>query len=168
MNCRAFTLPREFTLVSISAVKNTKDDTPLHPQSCHQPHREVCGWHPSGGSHRWPHLVYEWRLVKKAQQRLHFLRRMRRAALPPAILPTFCGVEPAALLTASLWGQQRKSSVLLVSSHNHKKVTPHTPIADCSPCWPPERSSASFGAGPPGSAVVFCHMPSDCWTQIEH
>ena len=41
-------------------------------------------------------------LVKKAQQRLHFLRRMRRANLPPSALTTFYRGAIESILTSSL------------------------------------------------------------------
>ncbi|PWA28636.1 hypothetical protein CCH79_00019845 [Gambusia affinis] len=41
-------------------------------------------------------------LVKQAQQRLHFLRRMRRASLPPPILSTFHRGTIESLLTSSV------------------------------------------------------------------
>ncbi|XP_072251171.1 uncharacterized protein [Leuresthes tenuis] len=41
-------------------------------------------------------------LVKKAQQRLHFLRRMRRASLPPSALTTFYRGAIESILTSSL------------------------------------------------------------------
>ncbi|XP_055499383.1 brain mitochondrial carrier protein 1 isoform X1 [Leucoraja erinacea] len=41
-------------------------------------------------------------LVKKAQQRLHFLRRMRRADLPPSALTTFYRGAIESILTSSL------------------------------------------------------------------
>lgn len=41
-------------------------------------------------------------LVKKAQQRLHFLRRLRRADLPPSALTTFYRGAIESILTSSL------------------------------------------------------------------
>ncbi|KAF7643942.1 hypothetical protein LDENG_00230570, partial [Lucifuga dentata] len=44
-------------------------------------------------------------LVKKAQQRLHFLRRMRRSHLPPPILTTFYRSTIESIMTncISVW-----------------------------------------------------------------
>ncbi|XP_008431633.1 uncharacterized protein LOC103479143 [Poecilia reticulata] len=51
-------------------------------------------------------------LVKKAQQRLHFLRRMRRASLPSLILSTFYRGTIEILLTSSIsiWSGSCKAS----------------------------------------------------------
>ena len=51
-------------------------------------------------------------LVKKAQQRLHFLRRMRRVSLPPPILTTFYRGAIESLLTSciSVWFGACKAS----------------------------------------------------------
>ena len=51
-------------------------------------------------------------LAKKAQQRLHFLRRMRRASLPPPILTTFYRGTIESLLTSciSVWSGSCRAS----------------------------------------------------------
>lgn len=51
-------------------------------------------------------------LAKKGQQRLHFLRRMKRASLPPPILQTFYRGTIESLLTSciSIWAGNCKAS----------------------------------------------------------
>ncbi len=112
-------------------------------------------------------------LSKKAQQRLHFLRRLKRASLPPPILTTFyraplrvcwpaaslSGTGTAVLLTARpssrQWTRLQRSSVPL--SHPSWTFSLHDAPAKPTASWrtpptPPTVSSSSYhqdvGTGP--------------------
>ncbi len=103
-------------------------DPRLHCQVQLQPHHQVRWWHNSGRSHHPPltidsstvervsstkflgvHITEDltWTtntmsLSKKAQQRLHFLRRLKRASLPPPILTTFYRGTIESVLTSCI------------------------------------------------------------------
>lgn len=75
-------------------------------------------------------------LAKKAQQRLHFLRRMRRASFPPPILTTFYRGTIESLLTSciSVWSGSCRASdwkplqkVVRTAEKNHRDPTSHHP-----------------------------------------
>ncbi len=135
-------------------------------------------------------------LSKKAQQRLHFLRRLKRASLPPPILNTFyrapsrvcwpaaslSGTGTAVLLTArpssGQWTRLQRSSVPL--SHPSWTFSLHDAPAKPTASWrtpptPPTVSSSSYhqedGTGasepaPPDCSTAFSPRLWEPWTQI--
>ena len=97
--------------IIVDFTKKQPSHAPLHQQ-------QFCGdgqQHQVPGVHITDNLTWSVNtaaLVKKAQQCLHFLRRMRKALLPPPIFATFYRSTVASILTSciSMWCGSCKAS----------------------------------------------------------
>nr|XP_049579054.1 uncharacterized protein LOC125970577 [Syngnathus scovelli]XP_049579055.1 uncharacterized protein LOC125970577 [Syngnathus scovelli] len=131
-------------------------------------------------------------LVKRAQKRLYFLRRMRRAHLPPPIMRTFYRSTIESILTSCLsvwcggctasdWKNVRRvvrtaeriigaplpsiqdiSSQRCMSRARNIINDPSHPHHGLFSLLPSGKRFAASAAGPPGSATAFSLLSSDC------
>ena len=125
-------------------------------------------------------------LVKKAQQRFHFLRWMRRADLHPSALTNSHRVAIGSLLTSSLsvWygscpaADQKSLQRVVEDSREDHQICPtihpgpvpvwlpqesyrHHQRAHNTPSYHLARATAASGASLPDSATAFSNRPSD-------